>query len=289
VAFELVGRLADPVYARAFRVGMLARIGRAEEVRAEMNALVRHDPSPVGVPMLVWAADACLALGDTAAAGILVDLLEPVAHRHYSWSPAAMVMEGPFLGWIERLRVLAGRPSVAPLSGSALSSFVLTREGEVWTIHADTTFRLSDSRGLSMLAELVKNPGREFHVTDLAAPRGEVGHIEDAGDALDPQAITAYKQRLEDLRDTEAEACSHNDTARAERAREEIEAITEELARGVGLGGRARKASSTTEKARVNVRQRLQAAITRIAEHSPALAKHLRQSLRTGSFCRYDP
>jgi hypothetical protein len=238
---------------------------------------------------LVWAADACLALGDTTVAAMLLDQLEPLAHRHYSWSPAAMVMETPISGWIERLRVLAGRPSVAPLSAHALSSFELTREGEVWTIHADTTFRLTDSRGLGMLAELVRNPGREFHVTDLAAPRGESGHAEDAGDALDPQAIAAYKQRLEELRDIEVEACSHNDLARAARAREELEAITEELARGVGLGGRSRKAHSTTEKARVNVRQRLQAAITRIAEHSPALAKHLRKSLRTGSFCRYDP
>lgn len=57
----------------------------------------------------------------------------------------------------------------------------------------------------------------------------------------------------------------------------------------MGLGGRPRKAASSAERARINVRQRVQDAIARIGEHSPALGKHLRQTIRTGSFCRYDP
>jgi ElaB/YqjD/DUF883 family membrane-anchored ribosome-binding protein len=198
-------------------------------------------------------------------------------------------MEPPIAGWVERLRALAGTTSAAPPSPYAAARFELAREGDVWIIVADTTFRLRDSRGLRILAQLVSQPGRDFHVTDLMAPPGESGHVEDSGDALDVQAIAAYKRRLEDLRDAEAEATAHNDSARAARAREELEAITDELAQGVGLGGRARKASSTAEKARVNVRQRLQDALARIAQHSPALAKHLRQALRTGTFCRYDP
>jgi tetratricopeptide (TPR) repeat protein len=286
-ALEAVGRMADPVFTRAFRVGMLARIGRAADARADFDALVRHDPPLRGRPMLVWAADACLALGDAAAAATLADLLTPLARRHYNWSPLAMVMEAPVASWIERLRALAGQASVAP--PHAHPRFELTLEGDVWTIRADTTFRLPDSRGLRILEQLVSHPGREVHVTDLVAPPGESGHVEDAGDVLDAEAIAAYKRRLEDLREMEAEASSHDDAARAARAREEIEAIADELGRGVGLGGRSRKAASTAEKARVNVRQRLQGAITRIAQHSPALAKHLRQALRTGTFCCYDP
>jgi ElaB/YqjD/DUF883 family membrane-anchored ribosome-binding protein len=286
---ELIGRMADPVYARAFRVGMLARMGRAEEARADLELLVCHQPPLRGRPMLVWAADACLALGDREAAAILAELLAPLADRHYSWSPLGMVMEPPIAGWVERLRALAGTTSAVPPSPYAAARFELAREGDVWIIVADTTFRLRDSRGLRILAQLVSQPGRDFHVTDLMAPPGESGHVEDSGDALDVQAIAAYKRRLEDLRDAEAEATAHNDSARAARAREELEAITDELAQGVGLGGRARKASSTAEKARVNVRQRLQDALARIAQHSPALAKHLRQALRTGTFCRYDP
>jgi hypothetical protein len=245
--------------------------------------------------MHVWVADACLALGHAEAAAKLVTVLEPLAHRRFSWSPFPMVMDGrPIASWIERLKELAaGRAvsEVAPVATtpSSPSPFELIREGELWTVRADTTFHLRDSRGLSILAKLVQHPRREFHATDLVAPDGEHGHAEDAGEVLDARAIAAYKRRLEDLRDAEAEATQHGDTHRAARVREEIEALASELAQGVGLGGRGRKASSTAEKARINVRKRLLDVFTRIGEHSPALAKHLKRSIKTGNVCSYDP
>jgi len=304
----LIARGADPFYTRAFRAGMLARLGRAEEAREDLEFLVLQEPPLRGRPMHVWAADACLALGHAQGAAKLVTVLQPLAHRRFSWSPFPMVMDGrPIASWIEQLKELAasravcavtplattgsapalrgGATSIAP----AVSPFELTREGELWTIRADTTFHLRDSRGLSILAKLVQHPGREFHATDLLAPGGEHGHVEDAGEVLDARAIAAYKRRLEDLRDAEAEATQNDDTHRAARVREEIDALAGELAQGVGLGGRGRKASSTAEKARINVRKRLLDVFTRIGEHSPALAKHLRRSIKTGNFCSYDP
>jgi non-specific serine/threonine protein kinase len=245
--------------------------------------------------MHVWLADACLALGHAEVAAKLVEVLEPLAHRRFGWSPFAMVMDGrPIAWWIERLRELAASGAVrdvAPVSRArpAEEKFELVKEGELWTIRADTTFHLRDSRGLAILAKLVEHPRREFHATDLAAPSGEQGHVEDAGEVLDARAITAYKQRLEDLREAEAEATKNADIHRAARVREEIEALASELAQGVGLGGRGRKASSTAEKARISVRKRLIDVFTRIGEHSPALAKHLRRSIKTGVFCSYDP
>ena len=206
-----------------------------------------------------------------------------------------MVMDGrPIASWVERLRALAVNravPQGAPVVAArpAVEQFELIKEGDLWSIRADTTFHLRDSRGLSILATLVHHPGREFHAADLMAPAGEQGHVEDAGDVLDPRAIGAYKRRLEDLREAEAEATEHDDIHRAARVREEIDALASELAKGVGLGGRGRKASSTAEKARINVRKRILDAISRIREHSPALAKHLERSVRTGTFCSYDP
>jgi hypothetical protein len=285
---------ADSLFRRAFRASMLARLGRAEEAREDLELLVLG-PHVVRHPAHVWLADACLALGHAEAAAKLITLLEPLAHRRFSWSPFAMVMDGrPISSWIERLQELAARRAasdVAPVSSGrpAAETFELIKEGELWTIRSDTTFHLRDSRGLSILARLVAHPKREFHATDLVAPTGEQGHVEDAGEQLDAQAIAAYKRRLEDLREVEGEAIEHGDTHRAGRAREEIEALAGELAQGVGLGGRGRKASSTAEKARINVRKRLLDVFTRIGEHSPALAKHLRRSIKTGAFCSYDP
>ncbi len=285
---------ADSAYWYAFRAGMLTLLGRAEEAREDLELHVLG-PRVIRHPAYVWLADACLALGHAEAAAKLITLLEPLAHRRFNWSPFAMVMDGrPIASWIERLRELAARrgvPEVAPVASGrpAAETFELIKEGELWTIRADTTFHLRDSRGLSILARLVEHPKRDFHATDLVAPTGEEGHVEDAGEQLDAQAIAAYKRRLEDLRDVEAEATRHGDTHRAGRVREEIEALTSELSRGVGLGGRGRKASSTAEKARINVRKRLLDVFTRIGEHSPALAKHLRRSIKTGIFCSYDP
>jgi hypothetical protein len=289
VALDHVTRLADPIYARCFRVGMLARLGRAEEARDDLELLVHHDPALRARPMLVWAADACLALGDRRAAATLAGLLEPVANRRHFWSPAAIVMEKRTVASVvAKLRELAPGSS-APAARPLAETFELVKQGDVWVVRADTTFHLRDSRGLSILAKLVAHPGREFHAADLVAPGGERGHVEDAGERLDARAIASYKRRLEDLRDAEAEATKHDDTHRAARIREEIEALASELAQGVGLGGRGRKASSTAEKARINVRKRLLDAFTRIREHSPALAKHLERSIRTGVFCSYDP
>lgn len=282
--------LADVIYKRVFRMGMLAELGRAEETREDLEIIVRHDPPIRGRPMLVWAADACLALGDGAAASVLARVLEPLSNRQYSWSPAAFVMENRSIGSVvERLRALEPkRASVTPRAAQP-PRFELVKEGELWTVRADTTFHLRDSRGLAILAKLVERPGREIHATDLVSPGGEPGHVEDAGEALDARSIAAYKRRLEDLREAEKEATANSDTHRAARVREEIDALATELAQGVGLGGRGRKASSTAEKARINVRKRLLDAISRIREHSPSLAKHLERSIRTGIFCSYDP
>jgi hypothetical protein len=179
--------------------------------------------------------------------------------------------------------------SSTPAAVPDIAAFSMTREGDMWAISAATEFRLKDSRGLQLLARLVTEPGRELHVVDLMAPPGEVGLVTDAGDVLDPRAIAEYRRRLEQLREDAREAEAWNDTSRAERANAEIDAVAAELARAVGLGGRPRKAGASAEKARINVRQRLRDAIARIAAQDPALGRHLRWAVRTGTYCVYDP
>jgi hypothetical protein len=79
------------------------------------------------------------------------------------------------------------------------------------------------------------------------------------------------------------------DGARAERLQRERDAITAELKRAVGLGGRLRKVGSLTERARVNVTRRLRDAVTRIADVHPELGRHLSDAVRTGTHCDYRP
>ena len=57
----------------------------------------------------------------------------------------------------------------------------------------------------------------------------------------------------------------------------------------MGLGGRARKAPSDAERARVNVTKAIKAALARIRDQRPALWRHLANTIRTGTFCSYAP
>ena len=55
------------------------------------------------------------------------------------------------------------------------------------------------------------------------------------------------------------------------------------------LGGRARQLGSPAERARSAVTWRIRNAIRKIASVHPRLGKHLENSVRTGTFCVYEP
>ena len=56
-----------------------------------------------------------------------------------------------------------------------------------------------------------------------------------------------------------------------------------------GLACRWRRFGSADERARVAVRKAISAALARVARQDPALARLLRDTVRTGAVCRYDP
>ena len=123
--------------------------------------------------------------------------------------------------------------------------------------------------------------------TGLSVPRAAQG--EATGPVLDAQARSEYKEQLESLRGELAEAESFGDAGRASRAREGIEFLTEELARAVGLGGRDRRAAGAAERARTSATVAIKRALKVIGSVDRALASHLEKSIRTGTFCSYDP
>jgi hypothetical protein len=216
------------------------------------------------------------------------------------------------LEWIERLGPVpaddeaAGLAVVAtppPANGATAAATVasstvaiLRPDGDVWQVgFAGEVARMKDARGVHLLATLVRHPGQEIHVLDLAAGGpgcAEPGSVTDRGDAgplLDGAARSAYKRRLEDLREQLEEAEQFNDPVRAERARHEMEFLAGELTRGVGLGGRDRRAASAAERARVNATRTIGGAVKKIASLSPRLGEHLRATVRTGYLCVYAP
>src|SRR5712692_497069 len=194
---------------------------------------------------------------------------------------------------------------------------IFRKEGEYWTVgRGGKAFRLKDSKGLGYLAHLLRHPAVEFHVLDLfggmasqreedetsqsvqGLPRG-AEHLEkagihitglgDAGEMLDEQAKVTYRRRLSELREELEEAKELGRVDRAEQAEEEIDELTRELSRAVGLGGRNRRAASASERARQSITKTIKAVIERITESDAALGDIFARCIRTGTFCSYQP
>jgi pimeloyl-ACP methyl ester carboxylesterase len=180
-------------------------------------------------------------------------------------------------------------------------AMLFRREGEYWTVaFAGKVVRMRDAKGLGYLARLLRHPHREFHVLDLLvgdaprandAPRddGLAAAAPDAGAMLDEPAKHAYRERIAELEADIEEARRWNDPERTARAEGELDALTRELARAVGLGGRDRRAAADSERARVSVTKALRGALRRLEDQHPELGRHLALAVHTGTFCAYDP
>jgi hypothetical protein len=140
-----------------------------------------------------------------------------------------------------------------------------------------------------MLFRLVSQPDQDIHVLDLSSAGGTATDSGDAGPALDEQARLQYRRRVRELEEELEEATELADHGRSDALRDELDFITRELARAFGLGGRQRPSGSAAERARINVRRRIKDAIQRIEEQLPEAARHLDNTIKTGSYCRYAP
>ena len=152
--------------------------------------------------------------------------------------------------------------------------------------------RVPDSKGLRDLAVLLARPGRAVPVLDLVEAAGgppAAAAGADLGPVLDDTARQAYRRRLGELDREIDEAESDADLGRLERLRTERSLLADELAGALGLGGRARIAGDPAERARKAVTMRIRAAIATIAAHDEPLARHLRNAVRTGRVCSYEP
>jgi signal transduction histidine kinase/DNA-binding response OmpR family regulator len=192
----------------------------------------------------------------------------------------------------------------APLATNAPRIF--RREGEFWTlVHEGRIVRLKDSKGALYLAYLLAHPQMQIHVLELT--RGipeetrtmtsrevsELGLSTVTGPrpelVLDQRAKAAYRERLEALDEELREAELLGDGDRKDRVVTERAMLGDELAAAVGLGGRDRRTSASTERQRINVTRTVKSVIRKISDVNQELGRHLGASVRTGTFCSYAP
>lgn len=176
--------------------------------------------------------------------------------------------------------------------------FALVDHDGWWELVAgDARVRVPSTKGLRYLAELVRGPGIERHVLDLVdrvegvAAGGAIDRraIGDAGEVLDHTARDAYRRRIEQLQAECDDLVEAGDLDGAEARQAELDQLVAQLAAAFGLGGRQRRASSTVEKARLNVTRAIRTAIRRIEEVLPDGGALLDREVRTGTYCAYEP
>ena len=186
-------------------------------------------------------------------------------------------------------------PSARPAPMPQATPLTMTLEGEYFAVgYRDEVVRLKASLGLHYLAQLLEQPGREIHVLELVRAQSgsdasELADTGDAGEVIDQAARDRYRQRAEELREELAEAEANADTGRIERTSEELEFLSRELGRAVGLGGRTRRAGVAAERARSAVQRRIRHVVERVGTHHPGLAKFIERSVRTGIYCSFVP
>jgi hypothetical protein len=291
------------------------------------GGLAALDKDSEWIPTAAYTADCAIRLGDRAAAEHVYDALAPYedqvavdgiacramgsvrhylgrldamlgrvgdAERHLEHAVAIHDRMGAAL-WAERSRAALEQLRGAPPASAALlqakpGENVFRREGEFWTISYDgVVTRLKDSKGLRDIESLLRMPGREIAALDLigADTSAAARAAGDAGEILDDRARAEYKARIAELQaeidDPDAAPGS------AARAREELDALAAQLSGAYGLGGRARRAADPAERARKAVSERIRDAIGRVGRENPALQRHLKASIHTGTFCSYSP
>lgn len=200
-----------------------------------------------------------------------------------------------------------GGPTLGELSHENL----FRREGEYWTVcYRGRVLRLKNMRGLEYIAFLLGQPGKEVHALDLSAlinrgassaavrerpvqpsneDRMRVARLGDAGPVLDAKSRARYRSRLGALGREVEEAERLNDVLKAAAARREMEMLARELSAGGRRGGGPRLAGSYAERARINVRNNISAALRAIRRHDEELWRHLYRGVRTGTYCAYIP
>jgi predicted ATPase len=292
-------------------------------LRSELDAETAADPSSAGY-LVENAAILAIQRGDHAAGIRLLgagraDLVRAgyretpdEARRRRQWIDAArehldagaadaLWDEGESLTRAEALdaaRAVVAEPVEAVSAGAVVeNSFI--REGEFWSLaYAGTVTRVKDSKGVRDVAKLIAAGGQSVAAVDLVG--GGRGRSEapstpglrsesDAGELLDAEARAQYRARLVELEEAIGDADRCNDPHRASRARDERTFVLAELGAAVGLAGRPRLALDPAERARKAVAWRVRDSINHIEAAHPALGRHLRRAVRTGSFCMYDP
>jgi TolB-like protein len=163
---------------------------------------------------------------------------------------------------------------------------VFRKENDLWEIaFLGQSVVLPEIKGFHDLLQLLLRQGEEIHCSELMG----VTSTSNEEVAFDQEAKNNYKKRIQALQEDLAEAESLQYYEKAEKISCELDQLIEHVTQATGMGGRTRKLNSNVERSRAAVTLRIRSAIKKIGQAQPDLGKHLKNAIKTGTFCSYQP
>jgi hypothetical protein len=281
LAALLDGRVDDAARLLVELLEELMNRGATHELRAvfDVASAVLEQRGNDAAADLAATAMALPVVAITASVGYELFVPQPRGHSPLPVRDAIL---------LTRAELTTAAPAVAaPVRSERSRAGTFRPLGDVWEVEFDgRTVTMRATKGMTDIAQLLRRAEAEIHCLELVGAGVDEG---DTGPVLDPAARRAYETRARELQADIDEADANHDRGRAERARTELDALVDELAAALGIGGRTRRTGSSSERARSTVTQRLRATIKRIDAVHPPLGRHLDASVRTGVFCSYRP
>ncbi len=182
-------------------------------------------------------------------------------------------------GLAARWRDMAGATPSAMAGVEPAAALMTPVQSGMWRVALDGQVAIVPDRvGLRYLTQLVTAPGRAVPALALVV-QGATERVESSPHAvMDRRAVAELRERIRDLRAQDV---------LSSRERDELAALTRELVRATGLGGRARSFADAPERARTAVRKAIKRAIDEISLANPAVGQHLARRVETGAVCCY--
>ncbi len=249
-----------------------------------------------GVDLLTpYAGRGVVNAGAVTFQGIVDDFLWQACHalgraveaRGWAGSAATGYSQLGATWW--RRRVDASPPTEVTASVARLYP---GKDG-VWSVGCSgRTAAVSEMKGFRYLRLLLERPGVPVGALELtqavAGHPATVGQTS-TGEMIDRQALAAYRRRIAELDEELMQARAWSDTSRSAALAAERGMLLDEVAAATGFAGRRRRGGGDAERARIAVRKSLAAAIGRLGDVDPELARLLRDTIRTGATCCYEP
>jgi hypothetical protein len=193
-------------------------------------------------------------------------------------------------------------PAIEPTPAAAVAEdrpqYVFRKQGDVWEIvFRGDKFSQKHQLGLAYIRELLGKPDKQINCLDLAracnpqSTRSRKGLVEadevhqadsSQESSLDTRATKEYKEKLAEIEEELAEAQENQDMGKIEKLQEDKALLAGELKKAGH-----RKQAPAVKQARTSVSNAITRAIDNIGQNNEDAGKFLKQSIETGTTCRY--